>query len=100
MLIVNLTNLQQLIDKPLIGTKMIHGNNDHCNILYKDVKLVGPPRGNREMLKTTLRAMIAINKIEDIRAISRKWNDFMEKSKKNPKLVELFHSFENENLDG
>jgi hypothetical protein len=56
-------------------------------------------KGNREMLKTTLRAMIAIHKIEDVRAISRKWNDFMEKSKKNPKLVELFHSFENENLD-
>jgi hypothetical protein len=56
-------------------------------------------KGNREMLKATIRAIIAINKIEDVRSISRKWIDFVEKCKKLPKVAELFHAFENENQE-
>lgn len=51
------------------------------------------------MLKATIRAIIAINKIEDVRSISRKWIDFVEKCKKLPKVAELFHAFENENQE-
>ncbi len=56
-------------------------------------------KGYRELLKSTVRAIIAINKIDDVRVISRKWNEFVERSRKSPKAEELFHAFENETND-
>lgn len=56
-------------------------------------------KGYRELLKATIRAILAIHRIEDVRAISRKWNEFVDRSRKMPKTEELFHALENETLD-
>lgn len=56
-------------------------------------------KGYRELLKAAVRAILAINKIEDVRVVSRKWNEFMERSRKMPKTEELFHALENETID-
>jgi hypothetical protein len=68
-------------------------------IIEKSTKDAETEKGNREMLKSTIRAIISINKIDDVRSISRKWNEFVEKHKKSPKTSELFLAFENETHD-
>ena len=68
-------------------------------IIEKASKDSAADKGGRELLKIVVKASLAINKIEDVRSISRKWCEFIEKLRKSPITLDLFASLENETID-
>ncbi len=49
-----------------------------------------------ELIKSGLRAVLALNRMEDVSAVSRKWSDFVEKVRKTEHNVAFLQVIENE----
>lgn len=49
-----------------------------------------------ELVKSGLRAVLALNRLEDIASVSRKWSDFVEKVKKAEHTAAFVQAIENE----
>src|SRR4051794_17011757 len=70
--------------------------------INKDATTAGPEteRAN-ELIKSGLRAILALNRLEDVGSISRKWNEFVERVKKSESNAAFLVSIENEkSFDG
>ncbi len=54
---------------------------------------------NKDLLKVFVKAVLTIDTIEEVKSISRRWNEFMDRLKKNPVTAEYIVQIQNENPD-
>lgn len=65
--------------------------------INKDTMAAGPETERAfELIKSGLRAMLALNRLEDVSSISRKWNEFVERVRKSEQNAAFLLAIENE----
>lgn len=65
--------------------------------INKDAMAAGPETERAfELIKSGLRVMLALNRLEDVGTISRKWNEFVERVKKSEQNSTFLVAIENE----
>ncbi len=65
--------------------------------INKDAMAAGPETERAfELIKSGLRVMLALNHLEDVGSISRKWNEFVERVRKSEQNAAFLLAIENE----
>ncbi len=57
-------------------------------------------KGGKDVLKVIVKAVVHLSKVEDIKQVSRKWQEFVDTVKKSPTSADVFNQVENEIHDG
>ena len=53
-------------------------------------------KGGRDILKVIVRTILHMNRAEDVKQLSRNWQDFVEKVRKSPATIDLVTVVESE----
>jgi hypothetical protein len=66
----------------------------------KDADKDGKDKGGKDILKVIVKTIVHLSKVEDIKQVSRKWQDFVETVRKSPTSSDVFNQVENEIHEG